>query len=173
MRKPLLIATALISVATFGVGLAIAQDEPAPHERGERGHHGPRGEHQRFEMMDTDGDGNITTAEIDAHQASVFAEIDADSDGKLTAAEMTEFHEMKRQMAEKERQAKGQKRMMAKLDTNKDGTITEDEFSIRPRDMLERLDTDKDGVITRAERDAAKEMMKEHRGKRGEHRERE
>jgi Ca2+-binding EF-hand superfamily protein len=83
---------------------------------------------------------------------------------------MTSFHEAKRQKAKEERQARGQKRMMEKLDTNQDGVISAEEFSTGPRGVFKRLDTDEDGVITEAERDAAKERMKDHRGKRGERR---
>ncbi len=63
----------LSGLMALGGGALLAQD-------------GPRAD--RFAAMDTDGDGQITQAELDAHAAARFASADSDGDGFLTTDEM-------------------------------------------------------------------------------------
>ena len=103
-------------------------------------------------MADTDGDGNVTQAEYDAHakvhlstggthaaahsQAATnltWANLDADSDGKLTAAEV-----------EGNAQLSGS---FAAMDTDQDGAVTEAEYrSYAQANMRPSQDTDDDGT---------------------------
>lgn len=148
--KKLTLAALAVSTATLGIaGFA---------------HAGPKwgGHDKMLEKLDTDGDGAITKAEVEAAKAAKFAEADANGDGSLTMAELEAFKE-----AERTRRMEAMKqRMFEKSDTNGDGAISLDEFESRGAPMFERADADGDGVISADEIEA----MKEKRGKRGWHR---
>ena len=60
------------------------------HERGEGGP--PPGGPRRPMEMDSDGDGTLTLAEVEAGLAAHFTEADANRDGSVTQAEMDAVH---------------------------------------------------------------------------------
>lgn len=145
--KKLALAAILAGTTTIGIaGYAVADNH-----RGGKGH--------MIEKMDTDGDGNITKAEVDALKASRFAEADANGDGGLTMAELDAFHEAERAR----RMAERKQRMFERSDKDGNGAISVDEFEARGGSMFDRLDSNDDDVISADEIEA----MKEHRGKRG------
>lgn len=118
-----------------------------------------------FEQMDTNGDGFITAAEIEAGRAARFASADTDGDGALSADELKAAHAAR--AAEKGREMRAEKsdkrlaRKMKKMDANKDGKISQSEMQKRSTsEIIERLDTDKDGKISKAEAEAAKGKRK-------------
>lgn len=136
-----------------------------------------------FGRMDANGDGNVTRAEIEQATAAQFKAIDANGDQRVTKEEMQAHHEkMRAQWAEKRKQAgkperpqgehagrhHGGKRSdrFARLDTNKDGVLTQAEFSARATKRLERLDANKDGTISKEEVAQAKQLRKERRAAR-------
>ncbi len=130
-------------------------------------HHRGSGHHQsRLEAVDTNGDGNVTRAELDAQRAEKFAQADANGDGAVSFAEMEAFRETERAR----RQADRAQRRFEMMDADGDGAIGPDEFGGRAERMFDRVDTDGDGVITEDERSVAKDRMRQHRGKRGERR---
>ena len=92
MKKVTLTALA-ISIAVGGMGFS---NEILAKQRG--GQHGPK--MPSFEKLDTNGDGVITQAEIDAIGVAKFAESDTNGDGFLDAdelkAQMQERGEMRR-----------------------------------------------------------------------------
>lgn len=175
-----------ISVAGLIVasGAAIAKDDertpPAP--RAERGEH--------FAKMDADGDGKISAAEFKGADHPRMMGVDADGDSRITKAEaeahhaerlerMAEHMEAKRERAE-ERVERAQDRLIeaeersaagkagwqehfAKVDSNGDGTIDEDEMAAQKAAHFAEMDADGDGFLTK------KEMRKGMRSKRGEH----
>ena len=106
--------------------IVIAVPFAAQAERGHGRHDGSRGEHMK--AMDTNGDGDISKAEIEAFRTTMFNEVDANKDGSLSLPEMTAHHEAK----EAERRAERQARHFAKLDTDGDGKVTAAEFASRP-----------------------------------------
>ncbi len=130
---------------------------------------GPEGEGRRptFEMLDADGDGKVTQAEIEAFRANRFAEVDADGDGVVTLEEFT----AQAVARATERAAE----MFGRLDADGDGTLSRDVLEARgprgPMDegrMFARLDADGDGAISLEEFEAMKERRAEMRGHREE-----
>ncbi len=144
--KKLALAAIIAGTTTIGIaGYAVAES------------HGGKG--QMIQKMDTDGDGNITKAEVDALKAARFGEADANGDGGLSMAELETFRE-----AEKARRmAEHKQRMFDRLDKDDNGVISVDEFDSRGGSMFDRVDANDDDVISADEIEA----MKEHRGKRG------
>lgn len=119
-----------------------------------------------FEELDTDNNGEVTKAELEARGAVRFAKIDTDGDGFLSAAEL--------EAAGREKAAKRSARMIKHLDADGDGKLSAEEMSDRGKKhygkdrsakMIERFDTDKNGGLSKAEFDAAHEKMKNHKGK--------
>lgn len=151
MKKAL---TAVTGLALLG--LAVPALAFADHHGGRKGGHT-----ERLAAMDTDGDGAISKAEMDAHRAKMFAEIDANNDGVVSPEEMRAHHDAKRA----EMRARREARMLSKLDTDGDGVISAAEFAAAPTPGFDKLDTDGDGVVSKAELAAAQEKMKERRGK--------
>ncbi|WP_233356126.1 EF-hand domain-containing protein [Henriciella aquimarina] len=142
----------LTAIAAGTAMLGVAGYAYADHHRG-------FGKGQMIEQLDTDGDGQITKAEVEAMKASKFEEADANGDGGLTMEELDAYHEAQRQ----KRMEAMKQRMFERGDTNGDGVISLDEFEDRGAPMFERVDADDDGVITAEEIEA----MKEKRGKHG------
>ena len=123
-----------------------------------------------FEDMDANNDGKLTQDEIAAYRAAKIAEMDTDKDGNLSEAELIAAQQ-KRKADRESRQAK---RMIERMDANKDGILSLEEMTPtadRGVKMFKRIDADGDGVITKAEADAAmarmQDRMKDRDGKRG------
>ncbi|MXU63840.1 EF-hand domain-containing protein [Oceanomicrobium pacificus] len=153
--------------ALLGAAVLMAAVTSNPVEaRDGRGHH--RGG-MDFSTLDTDGDGFVTEAEIAAAHAARFAEADTNGDGAIDADELKAA--MDARHAEREaRRAEGAdarlQKMIERLDTDGNGTLSAEEMQPRGTGrMFERLDTDGDGKISQAELEAAKDKMKERRGK--------
>ena len=155
MKRITLASASLAAIAALSFPLVAHAD----HHGHRGGGHG--GMEAHMAELDTNGDGDISKAEIEAHRAAMFAEADTNSDGALSPEEMIAHHEAK--MAE--RKAKMQARMFAKMDADGDGAISVEEFDSRPMRGFDRLDADDDGVITEEERAAAKSRWEERRGK--------
>lgn len=122
------------------------------------GKDGSKGQ-MRFETLDTDSDGKLSRAEMDAGAAARFAAMDANADGKITAEEMTQG-----------RKARAERRfgkMLERLDADKDGALSFEEMAAGPRhkEMFDRLDADDDGFVTKAEMGKMRKM-RGHGGKR-------
>ncbi len=141
-----------IGAGTFAAGAADAR----PGKRG--------GERPAFETLDSDGDGMITQAEIDARWDERFAAFDPDGDGAVT---LDEFKANAAAMAEERAE-----RMFAELDSDGDGTLTRDVLELRQGrsgrigNFIERLDADGDGAIS-AEEYAELENRRGNRNGRG------
>jgi len=116
-----------------------------------------------FEEVDTNSDGKLSQAEIEAHAKARFAAADTDGNGKLSPAEMAAAAKQK----EEDRRAKMIGRMVERMDANKDGELSFDEMpgqKSRAEHMFSRLDSDGDGAISKAEMDSAREKFEKRRG---------
>ena len=122
------------------------------------GHHVPR---VSFEELDTDGNGEISKAEIEAHRAVRVAATDTDGDGKLSTAEIEA--EGARRAAERAA------RMIKRHDTDGDGVLSQEELPrpLKRGDMFARMDSDGSGGISNEEFENARAKMrgKHHKGR--------
>ena len=122
----------------------------------ERGHHGGFGgvhddgghEYQRgrgrglamLESFDTNSDGQLTQAEIDAARADRFAEFDTDGNGELTLGEYEALwlDAMRERMVDR----------FQDLDDDGDAIVTTGEFVDPFASMVSRMDRNEDGVLS-------------------------
>ena len=113
-----------------------------------------RGERASFETLDTDGDGQITKAEIEARGDERFSNIDTDGDGELSKEELI--------AQGAERREKRVERLLERLDADDSGSISQAELDAAPRRgggdrLFARADTDENGAISKEEFEAAME----------------
>jgi Ca2+-binding EF-hand superfamily protein len=178
MKKSILTALA-VSIAVGGLGLSTTASAK------------PRGgDMPGFETFDTNADGVITQAEIEAIGAAKFAESDTNNDGFLDAGELKaklmERSEGRRggdrghgrdgkgpkdgqgnpelmQAQKSERMDLAITHMIQRADTDGDGKLSMEEA--RPPKagkMFERFDADENGEVTQAEWDAAIQRRGKH-----------
>ena len=165
MMSKLLIGGA---IAAFAATAAIAQAAPA----GKPGQHGRMAQTEArtdvaanvgkmFARLDTNKDGFITKAEVDALEAQrsqklekraegfkpdkIFDRIDANKDGKITVAEETAARTAMAKAKGKtipaaKANATGFTGMFARADANKDGTVTRAEFDAVGNQMHARIE---------------------------------
>ncbi|MGV8839651.1 MAG: EF-hand domain-containing protein [Bauldia sp.] len=92
-----------------------------------------------METFDTDGNGVVTQAEIDAVRAGELAEYDANGDGQLNLEEYTAYWTA--QMLERIVDA------FQELDANGDGNVTAEEWNAGIGNIVARLDQDGDAAL--------------------------
>lgn len=125
---------ALIAAIAAGVAVTGA----AAQERGQGRDH-----MMAFEILDLDGDGVITEADLAGAAGARFAEADLDGDGSLSAEELTARAEA--------RMADRITAMIDRFDDNGDGVIQPEEMADHGPDaarFMERFDTDGDGAVS-------------------------
>ncbi|MFD0860326.1 EF-hand domain-containing protein [Roseovarius aquimarinus] len=127
-------------------GLALA---PAAQAEGEGPEGGKRGGH--LMMLDLDGDGRITRAEVDGAREARFARADADGSGALSLEEMTA-----RAVADATQRAE---QRFARLDADGDGQVSKAEMEDKRSErmekramrMFDRVDANDDDVLDEEE----------------------
>ena len=118
----------------------------------------------RFQELDSNKDGALTKAEVDAAQVRAqqrataavaqqvtqeFTRLDTDKNGQLSQAEFRAAARPVRIAPNASADA------MNSLDTNKDGKISADEYRRPILAAFDRADSNKDGTISEAERKTA------------------
>lgn len=147
----------IVALSTLIVaGFAVSADAQMGRDRGAA----------LWQDADTDNDGRITRAEVEAARAAQFAAADADGDGQLTEAELAASHAA----SAAERAEAQAARRISRMDVNGDGTLSIGEIPSMMR-IFDRLDTNGDGAIDADERAQARyhrgEDRKGHRRDRG------
>lgn len=110
---------------------------------------------QEFNALDTDGDGIVTTLEVTTKQQNdlrtqsleanrqLFAQIDTNGDGMVSSQEFAA-------LAPSGQQTDGSQ-FMARVDLDRDGSVTLVEHRRVMLDTFDAIDADLDGVVTAAE----------------------
>jgi Ca2+-binding EF-hand superfamily protein len=132
-----------IALLALGAGALMSVQGAAPALAG-GGHHGRGGSGLAlFETFDTNRDGKLTQAEIDAVRTGRFTAFDKDGDGKLTLQEyeLLWVDAMRPRMVDR----------FQGHDDDGDGAVTIEEFSEGYARIVYRLDANGDGEITRDE----------------------
>jgi Ca2+-binding EF-hand superfamily protein len=134
------------------------------------------GQHQPNFMNKTE-----TRADVSAHVQKMFARLDTNHDGYITKAEIDAMEAQHKEKVEQRAAAFDPNKAFDRLDTNHDGKITQAEVDAAHAQRMQakggkaaplnahagqklfaRVDTNKDGVITRAEFDAGASQMHAH-----------
>ena len=108
----------------------------------------------KAKLMDANNDGVISSAEHAAGAKTMFTQMDTNSDGKVTAAEM-DAHHASRMKGEKMKMSAADK--IKKIDTDGDGAISAAEHDAGSAKMFTKMDANGDGNLTAAEMKAGHE----------------
>jgi len=185
--KALLFSTAALC-AVAGFAPALAFSAPAPQHPRHEMKAMTRAEmvqkvQDHFARLDTDKDGFVTKAEMDAaetamHQtmadrmkqreSGMFDRMDANHDGSLSRAEFDAAHDA---MADHMGGMRGMHGAMAghmfsAADTNKDGRVSLQEATAAAATHFDKLDANHDGTLTPDEMRAAHKAMRGAAGRR-------
>ena len=126
-------------------GLALAGTSVAQRmQRGGLGMMGAMGGEQLLREVDTDRDGRMTQAEIDAAVNARFARFDADSNGRMS---LDEFGAL---WADITRPAAV--RAFQFMDPNGDGSVTKAEVDEKTSRLVQRFDRNGDGALSMQDR---------------------
>ena len=107
--------------------------------------HGGTAHSARFERIDTNHDGIVTTDEYMAAARSLYADLDVQHDGKVTATEIAGSARAQ------ERAIRAAARIVRHLDSDGDGSVSQDEFVAAAKTRFARLDKNGDGFIDATE----------------------
>ena len=125
------------------MGAAIAPSASAVDESARRGG-------AMFDRYDTDGDGEIAVADLEARAAKRAAAMDRNNDGVIT-----------REEAREHRAAQHERRKARRFpDTNGDGVVDRVEFETAQRARFDRLDANSDGVLSADEMKSGKRQRR-------------
>lgn len=132
-----------------------------------------------FTRMDVNKDGKIDQADREARRTAMFDRLDTDKNGQISRAEFAASHPRGPRPEGAAAQAgkpdgkrggghwghrrghRGGMMMGPGADANKDGAITQAEFTAASLQRFDRLDANKDGQVTKEERQAARTAMRE------------
>lgn len=113
------------------------------------------GKGDKLKMMDTDGNGQVSGAEHAAGAQKMFTGMDSNKDGFVTAAEMDAAHHGKPPM-QGEMTSAGK---IKTLDTDGDGKLSAAEHAAGSQKMFSASDANGDGSVDAAEMQAAHDRL--------------
>jgi len=132
-------AGGIAMAAVLAAGTAMAGDRGWAHGGGIA--------ERMIARIDSDGDGAVSRAEVDAFIDGRFEASDADGDGEVTEAEMIAKAQARAAVQAAKR--------FARLDTNGDGRLSrrevESRAGVRFDCVFERVDGNGDGIVTPVE----------------------
>jgi Ca2+-binding EF-hand superfamily protein len=151
---------AKLIITSLAIGLGATAAFADGNRMGERGGHMPIS----FDMLDTDGNGQLTLEEVQTAPQARFAQADTNGDGQLDKDELI----ARAQADIADRVAK----MIEKRDENGDGVLSAEELAPKragkgAERMFKRVDANDDGVVTQEEFDTAMQKRGERGGPRG------
>lgn len=133
-----------IVLAAQGAALAQETAKPAEMKNAEKAEMRESRYARHFiRIFDTDGNGSVSVAEIQAEQRRILAASDVDADGTLS---VEEFRRRGRLI-----QSLGTTTLFDLLDTNGDAKISTDELAAPSARWFKRYDADGDGAMTAEE----------------------
>ena len=105
----------------------------------------------KFKTMDTNNDGQVSSAEHAAGVSKMFTSMDADRDGFVTTTEMDSYH-MGMTPAKSGKQMKmSSTDKIRKMDTDNDGKLSSAEHGTGAQSMFTSMDADSSGSLSQAE----------------------
>lgn len=128
-----------------------------------------------FARMDANKDGKIDQGDREARRSAMFDRIDTDKNGQISRAEFSAKPQRPEGIAKgpggegrKHHRWGGRGRghdggmMMGRMaDANKDGAVTQAEFTTAALQRFDATDANKDGTVTKEERQAHRKAMRE------------
>lgn len=114
--------------------------------------------HDPMKMMDSNGDGMVSSSEHAAGAKAMFDKLDADRDGFVTATEMDAAHEGMDKRDGMEHEMSSADKIKA-IDSDGDGKLSAAEHATGSQNMFARSDASGDGMVDAAEMKAAREAM--------------
>ncbi len=117
------------------------------------------GDGDKSKMMDSNGDGVVTSLEHSAGARKMFEAMDANHDGNVTAAEMDARHEAKMKDGKTVKTGMSSADKIKTIDTNGDGQLSAAEHEAGSQKKFAEMDTNKDGNLSQAEFTAGHESM--------------
>ena len=152
MKRAFLAATALAFAA-----LVLPGAQAADAADGKTGTSKSRASY--FDRIDADKDGAVTLEEVTAAHSARLAKIDADGNGAVSRDEFMASGKASGKAKASERKAK----YFDRLDADKDGTISGEEWHAVAQTRFAALDADKDGKVTKEELAAARDKHRKTR----------
>ena len=138
-----------LGTAAVALGLALSTLPATAAEN-------PRAQ-RAFDRLDSNHDGKVDAAEMEAMRAARFKRLDVNGDGVISNSEQNRAESrIRRRAALLEARIA---RQFEQMDTDRDLAVSEDEFVGAP--PLARADANQDGAVTRAEFDAAIAAVRE------------
>lgn len=104
---------------------------------------------QQWQQMDTNHDGHVSKSEFDNYWKQQFKTADTSNDGKVTKTQLRQADESMNGGASISRSSFD--RMWRSADTNRDGSLSQNEFMAYHNKMFKQADTNNDNRLSKAE----------------------
>jgi Ca2+-binding EF-hand superfamily protein len=161
MKRALFAATAAVMLALAVPGAqAAGTDSTTAPKHSRTGY---------FDRLDANKDGAVTAEEMVVYRHKRFTEVDANGDGSITKEEFMAYSPKAKKASATSTDAKAtdakatdakatarKTKYFDRLDANKDGTISGEEWDAVAQKQFAALDADKDGKVTKDEMAAAR-----------------